>query len=104
MIQMIRDLFADHNDQQFAVREQCCSCVAHRILKLGWEHGLNYYDARNLILVGMYLPPHCRPRVVDEAYNKAIASGDQFTINWISQLFHDGAQEAQAKAMSAGAA
>ncbi len=96
MIQIIRDLFADHNDQQFAVRMQCCSCVAHRLVKIGWEHGLNYYDARNLILVGMYLPPHCRPRIVDEAYNKAIESGDKFTQNWIAQLFHQGAQEAGA--------
>ena len=103
MIQLVRDLFADHNDQQFAVRMQCCSCVAHRIIKIGWENGLNYYDARNLILVGMYLPPHCRPRVVDEAYDKAIEAGDQFTVNWIAQLFHQGAQEHHAKAQ-AGAA
>ena len=101
MIQIIRDLFADHNDQQFAVRMQCCSCVAHRLIKIGWEHGLNYYDARNLILVGMYLPPHCRPRIVDEAYNKAIESGDAFTQGWIAQLFHDGAKENQAKAGAA---
>ncbi len=102
MIQLVRDLFADHNDQQFAVRMQCCSCVAHRLIKIGWESCLNYYDARNLILVGMYLPPHCRPRLVDEAYNKAIESGDTFTQNWIAQLFHQGAQEHQAK--QAGAA
>ncbi len=101
MIQIVRDLFADHNDQQFAVRMQCCSCVAHRLIKIGWEHGLNYYDARNLILVGMYLPPHCRPRVVDEAYNKAIEAGDTFTQGWIAKLFHDGAQEQQAKAGAA---
>ena len=104
MIQMVRDLFADHNDQQFAVREQCCSCVAHRILKLGWENGLNYYDARNLILVGMYLPPHCRPRVVQEAHRKAMEAGDGRTLEWMAQLFQAGAQEQQAKAMQAGAA
>ncbi len=103
MIQIIRDLFADHNDQQFAVRMQCCSCVAHRLLKIGWEHGLNYYDARNLILVGMYLPPHCRPRIVDEAYDRALQAGDTFTSNWIAQLFHQGAQEQQT-ATQAGAA
>ncbi len=104
MIQIVRELFADHNDQQFAVRMQCCSCVAHRLLKLGWEHGVNYYDARNLILVGMYLPPHCRPRIVDEAYNKAIATGDTITQQWIAKLLHDGAKEHQAKAAEAGAA
>lgn len=104
MIQLVRDLFADHNDQQFAVRMQCCSCVAHRLLKIGWEHGLNYYDARNLILVGMYLPPHCRPRIVDEAYNKAIAAGDQFTQQWIAKLFQDGAKEHEAKSAEAGVA
>lgn len=97
MIQIVRELFADHNDQQFAVRMQCCSCVAHRLVKLGWEHGLNYYDARNLILVGMYLPPHCRPRIVDEAYNRAIEAGDTFTQAWIAKLFQDGAKEHQAK-------
>lgn len=104
MIQIVRDLFADHNDQQFAVRMQCCSCVAHRLLKIGWEKGLNYYDARNLILVGMYLPPHCRPRIIDEAYNKAIVAGDAFTQNWIAKLFQDGAKEHQAKVAEAGAA
>lgn len=104
MIQIVRDLFADHNDQQFAVRMQCCSCVAHRILKIGWENGLNYYDARNIILVGMYLPAHCRPRIVDEAYNKAIATGDNFTRAWIEKLFQDGAKEHMAKQAQAGAA
>ena len=103
MIQMVRDLFGDHNDQQFAVREQCCSCVAHRILKLGWETGLNYYDARNLILVGMYLPPHCRPRIVEEARMRAMEAGDGRTLEWIAQLFQMGAQEHQAK-VQAGAA
>lgn len=104
MIQLVRDLFADHNDQQFAVRMQCCSCVAHRILKVGWEHGLNYYDARNLILVGMYLPTHCRPRIVEEAHRKALEAGDAFVLAWLSHLFHEGAQEAQAKQMAHGAA
>ncbi len=104
MIQLVRDLFADHNDQQFAVRVQCCSCVAHRILKVGWENGLNYYDARNLILTGMYLPPHCRPRIVEEAHRKALEAGDQFTLDWMAHLFQTGAQEAQAKAMQSGAA
>lgn len=103
MIPIIRELFADHNEQQFAVRMQCCSCVAHRILKVGWENGLNYYDARNLILVGMYLPTHCRPRIVDEARERAIHDGDKFTLDWINRLFEMGAQEHQAK-MQAGAA
>lgn len=104
MIPIIRELFADHNDQQFAVRMQCCSCVAHRILKVGWENGLNYYDARNIILVGMYLPTHCRVRIVDEAKRKALETNDTFVLNWLSQLFQQGAQEQQAKAMQAGAA
>lgn len=103
MIQIVRDLFSDHNDQQFAVRMQCCSCVAHRLLKIGWENGLNYYDARNLILVGMYLPTHCRPRMVEEARIRAIEAGDVRTLEWISQLFRMGAQEHEAK-MQAGAA
>lgn len=98
MIQIVRDLFADHDDQQFAVRVHCCKCVAHRILKVGWENGLNYYDARNLILVGMHLPPHCRARIVDEARAKATACDDRFTLNWIQQLFQMGAQERQAGA------
>ena len=103
MIQIVRDLFADHNDQQFAVRMQCCSCVAHRLLKIGWEKGVNYYDARNLILVGMYLPSHCRPRIVEEARMRAIEAGDARTLQWITQLFQMGAQEHEAK-MQAGAA
>lgn len=104
MIQIIRELFADHNDQQFAVRMHCCSCVAHRVLKVGWEKGLNYYDARNLILLGMYLPTHCRHRIVEEAHRKALEASDVVTLQWLSQLFQDGAQEQQAKALQAGAA
>lgn len=104
MIQIVRDLFSDHNDQQFAVRMQCCSCVAHRLLKIGWENGVNYYDARNLILVGMYLPPHCRPRIVDEAYNRALQVGDRRVIDWIEKLLHDGAEEQRAKSAQSGAA
>ena len=104
MIPIIRELFSDHNEQQFAVRMQCASCVAHRILKVGWENGVNYYDARNLILVGMYLPTHCRVRIVDEAYQKALEAGDQRVIAWIQKLFADGAEEHRAKAAQAGAA
>lgn len=104
MIPIIRELFSDHNEQQFAVRMQCCSCVAHRILKIGWESGVNYYDARNLILVGMYLPTHCRPRIVQEAYEKALAANDQRVVAWLEKLFRDGAAEHQAKAVQAGAA
>ena len=103
MIQIVRDLFADHNEQQFAVRMQCCSCVAHRLLKVGWENGVNYYDARNLILVGMYLPVHCRPRIVEEARMRAMEAGDGRTLEWIHQLYQMGAQEHQAK-QQAGAA
>ncbi len=104
MIPIIRELFADHNEQQFAVRMQCCSCVAHRIVKIGWENGVNYYDARNLILVGMYLPPHCRPRIVQEAYEKALSANDQHVVAWIEKIFRDGADENQARAVQAGAA
>ncbi len=103
MIQIVRDLFADHNEQQFAVRMQCCSCVAHRLLKVGWESGVNYYDARNLILVGMYLPVHCRPRIIEEARMRAMEAGDGRTLEWIAHLYQLGAQEHQAK-MQAGAA
>ena len=103
MIQIVRDLFADHNEQQFAVRMQCCSCVAHRLLKVGWENGVNYYDARNLILVGMYLPVHCRPRIVEEARMRAMEAGDGRTLEWIAQLYQMGAQEHHAK-QQAGAA
>lgn len=98
MIDEVRQLFADHNDQQFAVRMQCCSCVAHRILKLGWENGVNYYDSRNLILVGMYLPVHCRLQVVLEARKKAIEENNTFVLSWIDTVLHMGAQEAQAGA------
>jgi hypothetical protein len=103
VIPIIRELFSDHNDQQFAVRMQCCSCVAHRLLKVGWENGLNYYDARNLILVGMYLPVHCRPRIVDEAHQKALDTGDQRVLAWIANLYAMGAAEHHAK-QQAGAA
>lgn len=96
MIQIIRDLFADHNDQQFAVRMHCCRCVAHRILKVGWENGVNYYNARNLILLGMFLPPHCRPRIVEEAHRKALAAHDEPTLRWLSHIFQQAQQEAGA--------
>ena len=101
MIQIVRSLFADHNDQQFAVRSHCASCVAHRLLKVGWENGVNYYDARNLVLVAMYLPVHCRPRLVDEAYNKAMAADDQRTVAWLAALYQEGALEARLRAGAA---
>ncbi len=103
MIQIVRDLFSDLNDQQFSVRMHCCSCVAHRLLKVGWENGINYYDARNIILTSMYLPVHCRPRMVQEAHEKALATGDQRVLVWIQQLMQMGADEQRAKTQ-AGAA
>lgn len=86
MIPEVDALFDGLTPAAYAVLQYCASCVAHRIIKVGWEPQVNYYDARRLILLGMYLPPHCRVRIVEEAYAKARATGDQKVLALIESM------------------
>lgn len=81
----IDDLFNDCTPQAYAVYQYCSSVIAHRLIKMGWENFINYLPPRRLILLAMYLPPHCRKVIVVEAYNKAKAIGDMAVITLVEE-------------------
>lgn len=83
MIPEIDALFTDCSANRYAVYKYIASCVSHRILKLGWEKQVNYFDSRRLILLAMYLPVHSRYPIVKEAYHKACIEGNQAVIDLI---------------------
>jgi len=80
-------LFDDETPAAYAVYKYCCSCVAHRILKIGWEPQLNYYTARRLILTGMFLPVHARLPLIKEAYSKALRENDTRVLKLLNEQF-----------------
>lgn len=76
MIPEVDALFRYLSPAGYAVAQYCSACIAHRLLKIGWEKEVNFLDQRRLILLSMFLPPHSRPAILDEAYRKAVESGD----------------------------
>lgn len=80
-------LFADCSPARYAVFKYCAGCVAHRILKIGWEPQVNYFTARRLILMSMYLPLHARLPILKEAYNKALQEDDHRVLSLMREQF-----------------
>lgn len=76
MIPEVDALFRHLSPAGYAVAQYCSACIAHRILKIGWEKEVNFLDQRRLILLAMFLPPHSRVAILDEAYRKAIEAED----------------------------
>ncbi len=77
MIPEVDHLFRHMTPAAYAVAQYCTACIAHRLLKVGWEREVNFLDQRRLILLAMFLPPHTRIPIIDEAYRKAKEVGDQ---------------------------
>lgn len=77
MIPEVDNLFRNMTPAAYAVAQYCSACIAHRLLKCGWEKEVNFLDQRRLILLAMFLPPHTRIPIIDEAYRKAQEAGDQ---------------------------
>lgn len=86
MIPEVDALFKHLTPAAYSVMQYCASCAAHRVLKIGWEPEVNFFDARRLILFGMYLPPHCRVAILNEAYAKAVAANDRDVIDLLESL------------------
>lgn len=76
MIPEVDALFRHLTPAGYAVAQYCSACIAHRLLKVGWEKEVNFLDQRRLILLSMFLPPHSRVAILDEAYRKALEAGD----------------------------
>ncbi len=77
MIPEVDHLFRHMTPAAYAVAQYCSACIAHRLLKIGWEKEVNFLDQRRLILLAMFLPPHTRVPIIDEAYRKAVEADDQ---------------------------
>lgn len=85
MIPEVDALFRHMSPGAYAVAQYCSSVIAHRVLKIGWEKQINLLPSRRLILTAMFLPPHCRPAIMDEAYRKACDEGDAEVIALLEQ-------------------
>lgn len=77
MIPEVDALFRHVTPAAYAVAQYCSACIAHRLLKIGWEKEVNFLTSRRLILTAMFLPPHTRPAILDAAFAKAQEEGDQ---------------------------
>lgn len=76
MIPEVDALFRHMTPAGYAVAQYCSSCIANRVMKIGWEKEINALNARRMILLSMFLPPHIRPALLDHAYARAIDDGD----------------------------
>ena len=90
----IDELFSDCTPARYAVLKYCASCVAHRLLKLGWEPQVNLLTARRLVLLCMYLPIPSRVPILEEAFFKAVEENDQKTLSLLKQQFEVHRKEA----------
>lgn len=74
---LIRNLFSEENETRFAVRHYCMSCVALRLLGIGFEPQINAFTARELMMLGVLMPAHARDAIFQDAYARAKLEGDE---------------------------
>jgi len=72
----ITRVYRDETPAKFATRVYCVSCVAHRILKFGWEPQINYYGPRMLLLLSLHFPIHSRMPILKLCYQRALEVND----------------------------
>lgn len=84
MLPELQPLFTDCTPAKQAVMDYCASCVAHRLIKIGWEPQINFYDSRRLILLAMHLPVHSRLPIIKEAYTRALNEGNTAVLTLIT--------------------
>ena len=82
----IAALFDDLPKMEFAIRQYCVNCVAHRLVKFGWEPQVNCYEPRMLLLMSMCMPEHTRMAFIMEAWQKAIIRSDRRVLDFLE--FH----------------
>jgi hypothetical protein len=73
----IQAVYHDETPAKFATRVYCVSCVAHRLLKFGWEPQVNSYGPRMLLLLALHLPIHARLPVLKLCYQRALELNDE---------------------------
>lgn len=82
----IAALFQDIPKMEFAIRQYCVNCVAHRLCKFGWEPQVNNYEPRMLLLLAMCMPEHTRMAFIMEAWQKATALNHRPVLDFLE--FH----------------
>jgi hypothetical protein len=83
----IEELFSDCTPGRFSVYRYCSSCLAHRLLKIGWEPQVNLLSSRRLVMLSLQLPVHCRLAIIQEAYNKALQEGNVKVLTLLRKHF-----------------
>lgn len=80
-------MFADEGEMRYRIRQYCCGCMAHRILKFGWEPEVNSLGPRMMVLLCMYLPPHVRNAILMEAWQRAIIVKDDLVLAMLEKAY-----------------
>ncbi len=80
-------LFEDEGEMRYAIRRYCVGCIAHRLIKFGWEPEVNTLGPRMMILLCMYLPLHARMPVLLEAWQRAINVADELSLKMLEKAF-----------------
>ncbi len=83
----IEAVFADEGAAKLATRVYCVSCVAHRILKFGWEPQINSYGPRMLLLLALHIPIHARLKILELCYQRALEVTDKPVIALMEREF-----------------
>ncbi len=84
----IDQLFADESEMRYAIRRYCIGCIAHRLIKFGWEPEVNTLGPRMMILLCMFLPLHARMPVLLEAWQRAINVNDDLALRMLEKAFN----------------
>lgn len=79
------ELFLDEPPIRFACRTYAAGCVAHRLMKFGWEPQVNELAPRELILLAHMLPEHARDAMMAESLRKAYATKDHPVIRYFGR-------------------
>lgn len=79
----ILPLFPDYNKVQFAIRQYCANCVAHRLTKFGWEPEINDLEPRLLLLLALCMPLHTRNPIIVYAWTKAAVARDRLVLDFL---------------------
>lgn len=80
----ILPLFSDYTRVQFAIRQYCANCIAHRLAKFGWEDAVNHLEPRLLLLTALCMPLHTRNPIITFAWAKAVTHRDQRVIDFMA--------------------
>ena len=83
---MAKKLFPDMHTVHRTVLLFRLECIAHRLLKSGWEPQVNCYCSRELVILAYMMPLQCRAPLLHEALERAMAEGNQTVLSMAQEI------------------